>query len=178
MTSLESNFKIAAAFASYSQTLQLIDPNFFYGQITVVAVSHAFAAEVFLKCILTLLGSSKKGHRLVDLFNNIPEKDTTGNNPKELIRKYYDERVRKLKERLVGPGKEFYFASFSDFDQMLKINSDNFKWWRYNYEFDWSKQLINTSGVDHFCLALQKYILQLKPEWGKFTSFKDPNLVA
>jgi HEPN domain-containing protein len=178
----EKQFRIGAGFATMSASTPVGagNPNLVFGQTSASAVLIAFAVELYLKCILTQMGITKRKHSLLELFYLIPEKDKQGRDPKYIIKEYYYERVELSKKTPLPIGKQFkelrktineMHKKMEDFDKMLIKNGNNFELWRYNYETDWAKVKPESYGLFQLCSALQKYILDIKPKWAKHTNY-------
>jgi len=169
METSESQFRIGAAFAVGSNFKIPPYTELIYGGMVVHSSLVAFATEIFLKCALTISGIRfDRIHHLKGLFELLPS--TMRDN---IISDYnkskenFLEMVKRIPDEARPPDH------FSDFDNMLEMNSSNFQKWRYHYDYEWGESY-STLGTEAFCYAIHNHILALKPEWKKFTAYNGP----
>ena len=122
-------------------------------------VNVALAAELFLKCLLRRAGKhSPTGHKLQELFNDLPEEDQTP------IRESFSATPRRNFGHVLTPGVPP--THDGPFDRFLSHVDDTFVKWRYNYEI---RSLADASGLPEFVRAIRARIEDLEPEWRQRT---------
>lgn len=113
-------------------------------------VLEAFAAELYIKCILVDGGAPTipGKHKLTELFRNVHAK-TRGD-------------IEKIWRSL---GAHFKFSPMAQpFEQVLCAIGNHFELWRYRFENE-SDQLRRGEEIRLVNLALWGYIIERHPDW-------------
>lgn len=125
----------------------------------------AFSAECYLKCLLRVRGKNamEGEHHLLELFKPLPQED------RQSIQEQWDPVMLPELERTArdSPRHLAMITVPRTMKQMLKLNGNAFKEWRYR---------IKNQGVwimGPFPQCVRQRILDLRPQWG--TSPPDPS---
>jgi hypothetical protein len=148
-------YKAAEAFLKLSKEgikVNVDDP-FSFSLKEAYFANHAFACELYLKCIYGIEKGTTTGgqHLLWDTFDELsPE-------AKERIIELYEERRSHLTET------ELIFGLHCDFETALTEPGNAYQRFRYSYEphkpLNWSYRL------NYVLFAFKKYILEIQPDW-------------
>lgn len=125
-----------------------------------LATNLAFAAELFMKCLLYLEAVSvRKQHPLKTLFRSLSKKHQGH------IEKLFLEEVRK-KPHI--PKIEAIELSFKfEIDKVLEATNNAFEEWRYIFEE--RDQTVLFFGMEEFVDALHTYVLTVELDWVRYT---------
>lgn len=124
-----------------------------YFGLSAVVANHAFAIEMYFKCVSILEQNDfKKGHELVELFAFLLP------HSQQKIKSYYNDYVSKNSRinKLLSEGRRLN----TNFEDVLQQASNAFVEHRYAPE---GKQQTFLAG--DLAKALRKYILELRPDW-------------
>jgi len=151
-------FRYAESFQKAAQHIwDRADANREFDLIPPGGVMHAFAMELYLKCLICIETGKNPpyGHKLKDLFGALSM------NSQMRIKKDYAERT-KTDPVFIALGKKFKDAKL-DFDSQLASGSNAFDELRYGFEeppkVGWM--------LAHAQREIRRIILEKKPEWAK-----------
>src|ERR1700728_824442 len=123
------------------------------------SVMDAFAAELYLKCLIHLCGGVAPGtHNWVLLVSLIPKK--TQDRMKEHFEKYKNSGWGAAMQKARG-------SPFLDFDAYLPFGEIMFKDMRYPYEHKNPNAMIGGANVSLIRVSSRDAILDIKPDWGQ-----------
>lgn len=152
-------FKSACGFRKAAKLLKETYKKGEYDLLNPCNVNLAFAAELFIKCLLYLNAASvPKHHELKELFRNLSKIH------RQRINKLFMEEVKKKPyiARIEAIEPSFKF----EINEVLEASNDSFKEWRYIFEE--REQTVQFYGVEEFVDALHTYIQTVKSEWSRY----------
>lgn len=128
-------------------------------------VLASFGLELILKCLHAMRFGPVRGHRLKELFDQLPADD------RKRIEEYFnrtistDELIKHVESAPLTKGISH------DIDSVLMRCNRIFEIWRYQYEnLEWSKDtkgFRGASGIDHVIMAVHRVITDEHPDWLK-----------
>jgi hypothetical protein len=145
------------AFEKYKRELNG-DYSLSYHGIAAIVANHAFAIEMYFKCLAIIeKGHFLFGHKLADQYNFLDQV------ARDKIKTYYNDFVQN------NPTLERWKTQFSklpnmDLTSVLQQANKAFEEHRYMPEGDHQTYLAGDVSK-----ALRKYILELKPDWCRET---------
>ncbi len=178
----EKIFLVGKSFYDCGTTKPVPYPNKAIG-LTPNFVNLCYAAELSLKCLIHILsGRDEHGHSIKKLFEKIPDKDSFGNDPKEIIKEKWKKigsEQLNLENHLVGSDifgeykeeplndfeKEEWKDRLLDFDSFLESSTSENLDWRYIYEDDNSFPARGGDGMDYLYTAVKEFLFEIRPEF-------------
>jgi hypothetical protein len=129
----------------------------YYPSVEPAITVLTFALELYFKALICIdKGSSVKGHKLIDLFNQLlPDRK------KRLAELFDIEAMNDVWWQRLHKEKPAWLVDYS-LEKVLKKSNDAFQDWRYYFEsIGKSCEFVVSSVVP----ALRRLILEIKPEW-------------
>lgn len=151
-------FDLASKLVSFEKYKRELngDYSLSYHGIAAIVANHAFAIEMYFKCLAIIeKGEFLRGHKLLDQYNFIQQ------STRDKIKAYYDDFVQH------NPTLERWktqFRKLPDMNLVAVLQQANNAFEEHRYMPEGDHQTYLASDVSK---ALKKYILGIKPNWAR-----------